>query len=97
MALRAVTLARTAADAEVLLIRREVNTAVRRAAFAAVGAVFGLGALVLLHVLAYVELRTHFAWATAPAATLAVLAFDLVVALVFLVLASNGADPVADE
>jgi uncharacterized membrane protein len=97
MALRAVTLARTAADAEVLLIRREVNAAVRRAAYAAVGAVFGLGALVLLHVLAYVELRTQFAWATPPISTLVVLAFDVIVTVVFLVLASRSADPVADE
>jgi hypothetical protein len=95
--MRAVTLARTAADAEVLLIRRELNTAIRRAAYAAVGALFGLGVLILLHVLAYVELRTQFTWATPPMAVLIVLAFDLVVALVFLVLARSSADPVADE
>jgi hypothetical protein len=95
--MRAVTLARTAADAEVLLIRREISTAIRRAAYAAVGAVFGVGVLVLLHVLAYVEIRIQFAWGTPPVAVLIVLAFDLVVMLVFLLMARSGADPVADE
>ena len=95
--MRAVTLARTAADAEVLLIRREMATAFRRAAYAAVAAVFGVGVLIELHVLAYFELRTHASWATPPFAMVTVLAFDLLVALICLLMARSSADPVADE
>ena len=73
--MRAVTLARTAADAEILLIRREMTTAFRRAAYAAVAAVFALGVLIELHVLA----------------------FDLVVALICLLMARSSVDPTADE
>ena len=95
--MRTVTLARTAADAEILLLRREMATTFRRAAYAAVAAVFGLGVLIELHVLAYLELRTHASWATPSFAVLAVLTFDLVVALMCLLMARSSADPVADE
>lgn len=95
--MRAVTLARTAADAEILLIRRELHSATRRAAFAAAGGVFAIGALILLHVLIYVALRGNFPWATPVIATVILLAIDAVIAGILLFMAKTGADPVAAE
>lgn len=95
--MRAVTLARTAADAEILIIKREMHSASRRAMFAAAGGVFALGALIILHALLYVALRGNFPWATPVVAMAILLGIDAVIAGVLLFLAKSGADPVAAE
>jgi hypothetical protein len=94
---RTTRLARLAAEAELLLIRREIKTVIRRAIYGMVAAVFALGALALLHLLGYAALR-QYAQLPQVASAGIVLAVDVVIAVIFLLLA-NGAmpDPVAAE
>jgi hypothetical protein len=95
--MRTTRLARLAAEAEILLIRREINTAMRRAVYGAVAAVFGLGVLVLLHVLGFLALE-QFAKFSPLVASAIILGVDLVLAGVFALLASGAMkDPVAAE
>jgi len=95
--MRTTRLARLAAQAEILLIRREIKTVIRRVIYGAVAAVFGIAVIVLLHVLGYMAL-VQFAGLMPVASAAIVLGVDLVFAGVFAVLA-NGAmkDPVAEE
>jgi hypothetical protein len=95
--MRTVRLARVAAQAEILLLRRYVSVAARRAMFGAVAAVFALGVLILLHVVAVMALE---AYASLPpiGAVAIVLGVDLALAIIFGLLASGSiADPIADE
>ncbi len=95
--MRTTRLARVAAEAEILLIRREVKTAVRRGIYGAVAAVFAIGVLILLHVVGFLALEqfAHFAPLVAAAIILGV---DLVLAGLFALLASGAMkDPVAEE
>jgi hypothetical protein len=95
--MRTTRLARLAAEAEILLIRREISTAMRRAVYGAVAAVFGLGVLVLLHVLGFLALG-QFAKFSPLVASAIILGVDLVLAGVFALLASGAMkDPVAAE
>jgi len=95
--MRTTRLARLAADAEILLIRREIKTAIRRAIYGGVAAVFALGTLALLHVVGYEALR-QFASLTPIVAAAVVFGVDLVLAIIFYVLASGAMkDPVAEE
>lgn len=95
--MRTVRLARLAAEAEILLIRREIRAYTRRAAFGAVAAVFGLGVLVLLHVLGYLALR-QYAQLSPFISVLIVFGVDVVIAAIFAMLASGVVkDPVAEE
>lgn len=77
--MRSVKLARLAAQAEILRLRRLLQRQVVRAILAAVAVVFLIGALVGLHVAAGMELSRYVAplWAT-----LIVAAVDLVIAIV---------------
>jgi hypothetical protein len=94
---RTTRLARLAAEAEILLIRREIKTAIRRAIYGVVAAIFALGALALLHLVGYEALR-QYAHLPQVAAAGIVLAVDIVIAVVFLLLANGAmADPVAAE
>ena len=82
--MRSVELARAAAQAEALYLRRLAQRQGMRAAFGAVAAVFGIALLVMLHVLLYVILLGY----VSPAVdALIVLAVDLVLAIIFAVLA----------
>jgi archaellum biogenesis protein FlaJ (TadC family) len=94
---RTTRLARLAADAEILLIRREIKTATRRAVYGAVAALFAVGFVVLLHVLGFLALEQFARFSPLVAAAI-VLGVDLVLAGVFALLASGTMkDPVAAE
>jgi hypothetical protein len=94
---RTTRLARLAAEAEILLIRREIRTLINRAIYGAVAAVFGLFLLSALHVLAYMALRQYGGLGPVVAAAI-ILAVDLIVTLVFSLLARGAMrDPVAEE
>jgi hypothetical protein len=95
--MRTTRLARLAAEAEILLVRREIKTAIRRAIYGAVAAVFALGALILLHVLGYIALR-QYAQLPPIAAAAIILGVDAAITLIFGLLASGAMkDPVAEE
>ncbi len=95
--MRTTRLARLAAEAEILLIRREIRTVIRRAIYGVVAAIFGLSALALLHIVGYEALR-QYAQLPQVAAAGIVLAVDVVIAVLFLLLANGAmADPVAAE
>jgi hypothetical protein len=95
--MRSYRLARLAAEAEILLIRREIKTAIRRGAYGAVAAIFALGVLILLHVLGYMALRQYAQLSPFISAAI-VLGVDAGFALIFGLLASGAMkDPVAEE
>jgi hypothetical protein len=95
--MRTVRLARVAAQAEILLVRRLATIFARRAVYGAVAAVFGLAFLVLAHTAAVVALEQYAS--LPPLAALGiVLAVDLVIAIVFGLLASGKInDPLVEE
>ena len=82
--MRSVELARAAAQAEALYLRRMAQRQAVRGVFGAVAAVFGLAILVMIHVLIYVIL---IGYVSPPIAAVILLALDLVLAIVFAVLA----------
>ncbi len=86
--MRTTDLARAAASAEVLRIKRLVRRQVFRAVFGVVAAVFAVGALILLHVVGYTALVPSL---TPLEASLVLLAIDVVIAALFGVLAARGA------
>ena len=93
--MRSVELARAAAQAEALYLRRVARRQAMRAAFGAAAAVFGIAILVMLHVLLYVILIGSLRPAVAA---LIVLAVDLVLAIIFAVLARrNTPDRIEQE
>jgi hypothetical protein len=94
---RTTRLARLAAEAEILLIRREIRMIINRAIYGAVAAVFGLFLLSAAHVIAYMALRQYGGLGPVVAAAV-ILGVDLLVTVIFALLA-NGAmtDPLADE
>jgi hypothetical protein len=95
--MRTVHLARVAAQAEIILIRRTVAVAVRRAIYGAVAAVFALAVLTLVHVLAVMALE-RYAQLTPIISCTIVLAVDLVIAVIFGLLAAGEiSDPVAED
>ena len=95
--MRTVRLARVAAQAEILLVRRLVSSIVRRAVLGVVAAVFAIAVLILLHVAACLALE-QFAHLSPLLSVVIVLVVDLVIAGIFGLLASGKvADPVAEE
>ena len=86
--MRTVDLGRTAAQAEVLRLRRLIRRQVGRAVWAAVALVFVIAVLVMIHVVAYMLLATVV---PAVAAAAIVLGFDVVMTALFAVLALRGA------
>ncbi len=94
--MRSVELAKVAASAEALRLRRVVRRQGMRAAYGAVAAVFAIGVLVLVHVTLYHVLTP--AYVTPTVASLILLALDLVIAGVMAVLAmSDKPDSIEDE
>ena len=75
--MRAVELAKVAANAEALRLRQLASRQAFRAAYGAVAAVFGLAVLVLVHVVLYNLLVLYV---SPLVASLILLAFDLIVA-----------------
>lgn len=93
--MRAVELAKVAAAAEALRLRRITRRQIFRAAYGAGAAVFAIGVLVLLHVVAYHAMVPNVSPLVASAI---LLAFDLIVAGVLGYLAiSNTPDAIEDE
>ena len=95
--MRTARLARVAAQAEILLLRRQLTAVARRAAFGAVAAVFTVAVLVLLHVLIVTALEQ---WAgLSPLLSVFIMTvIDLIPAAVFGMFALGKiSDPVADE
>ena len=93
--MRTVELAKVAASAEALRLRRVAVRQGRRAAYGVGAAVFGIAVFVLLHVVAYNAMVPHV---SPLVASLIILAFDLIVAAVLGYLAlSNKPDAVEDE
>jgi hypothetical protein len=92
--MRSVRLIELAAQAEALRLRRGATGLARQAGFQAAAAMFGLAALVLLHVAGWIwiEARTD-----ALTAALALGAADLVVMGALLLAARPRRDPVAEE
>ena len=87
--MRTVRLARVAARAETVRIKRLVLRSVRRVAFAAVALVFAIACLVLLHALGF-EALTQFAGMAPFWALLIVFGVDVVFAVIFGILAAGG-------
>jgi hypothetical protein len=95
--MRTVRLARVAAQAEILLLRRLLAVAIRHAIFGVVAAVFAIAVLVMLHVMAVMALE-RFAILSPIVSVAIVLGVDLVVAALFGAMAAGKiTDPVADE
>ena len=95
--MRTTRLASVAAQSEILLLKRNARSGIRRGIYGAVAAVFGIGALILIHVLGYMAL-VQFAHFTSFVCAAIVLGVDLVLVLVFGLLASGAVkDPVAEE
>ena len=93
--MRTIDLAKIAASAEALRLRRIARRQGMRAAYGAGAAVFAIAVFVLLHVVAYHAMVPRL---SPLVATLILLAFDLVVAAVLGYLAmSNKADAIEDE
>ena len=78
--MRTADLGRTAAQAEVLRIKRLAKRQVNRAIWGAVAAVFLIAVLVMVHVLAYDALLT---WVAPVWGAVILLAVDLLMALLF--------------
>ena len=93
--MRAVELAKVAASAEALRLRRIVHRQGMRAAYGAGAAVFALGVLVLLHVVAY---HLLIPTVTPTVASLILLVFDIAVAggLAYMAL-GNAPDAIEEE
>ena len=85
--MRAITLARAAASAEKVRLQALLGRQIRRGVYGFLGAVFALGILTCTHVVAWLALRPVVGsmWAT-----VALLAFDMAVATIFVVLAVSS-------
>ncbi len=95
--MRTLTFTKLAAQAEILVLRRQATVVARRVAYGVVAAAFGVGVLVLLHIVGYMAL-VQFAALAPFYAALIVLGVDLVFTLVFALMASGTiADPVLEE
>jgi uncharacterized membrane protein (DUF4010 family) len=91
--MRAVSLAKIAAEAEVLRLQYMLKRQGMRAAFGLIAAIFALGVLVLAHVVGWQILRQY----VPPIyATLILLGVDLVVAAIFGILSARSS-PSHDE
>ncbi len=86
--MRTVRLARIAAEAEALRLRRIARRTALRAVFAVILAVFGLAVLTMLHIIGWLYAANTFG---PISAALIVLGVDLFFCIVFAVLASRNA------
>ncbi len=87
--MRTADLGRAAAQAEFLRIKRLIHRQMMRAVWGAVAAVFLVAVLVMIHVIAYFALVP--ALLSPLLGAVAVFAFDLVVALIFGIMAMRSA------
>ena len=95
--MRTVRLARVAAQAEILVLRRYLATAVRHTIFGVVAAVFAIAVIVLVHVLGVTALE-QLAGLSPLASVAIVLAGDLLFTAIFGFLATRTiTDPVLEE
>jgi hypothetical protein len=95
--MRTLTLARLAAESEMLLLRRQATVVGRRVAYGLIAAAFAVGVLVLLHLLGYMAL-VQFAQLAPFFAALVVLAVDVLFMLIFALMASGTMpDAVSEE
>lgn len=95
--MRTVRLAKVAARAETVRLRRLLLRSLRRAAYAAVALVFAIACLVLLHVLGF-EALTQFAGMASFWAALIVFGVDVVFTAIFGILAAGVVpDPIERE
>ena len=95
--MRTVRLAKVAARAEAVRWKRIARRAIRRVAYGAVALVFALACLVLLHALGF-EALTQFGGVAPFWAMLIVFGCDIVLAIVFGILAAGAvADPIERE
>jgi protein-S-isoprenylcysteine O-methyltransferase Ste14 len=85
--MRAIKLAKVAAEAEILRIQRMLKRQAMRAAFGLVATIFGLGVLVLANVAGWQGLRLYV---SSIYATLVLLAVNLLLAAVFGMLAARS-------
>jgi hypothetical protein len=92
--MRAVNLAKLAAEAEILRIRHMLKRQGMRAAFGLVAVLFATGVLVLAHVAGWQLLRLYV---PAIYATLILLGIDLVVAAIFGILAARSSPSGAER
>jgi hypothetical protein len=84
---RTLDLGQAAAQAELLRLKRLARRHVLRAIFGMIAVVFLIGTLILLHVVAYIALQPTL---TPLLDGLALLGFDLVLAILFALLASRN-------
>jgi NADH:ubiquinone oxidoreductase subunit 6 (subunit J) len=93
--MRTLRLARVAAEAEGLLLRRRVRSAAIRAGLGVIAALFLIGAVAMLHVYAWVMLRPLW---SAPTTALALTGLDAAIAIVVgLFAARTPVDPIASQ
>ena len=92
--MRAVELAKVAANAEALRLRQLVHRQLMRAVYGGVAAIFGIGVLVLLHVVAYDLLVPHV---SPVVASLILLVVDLAIAGVCGMQALNSKPSLIEE
>lgn len=85
--MRALRLARIAAEAEGVRLRRRAQRALIAAILASIASVFMLGALVFCHVAAWFYLRAHW---EQPATALILAGSDVLLALVLVLLAARS-------
>lgn len=90
--MRSLALLGAAAEAEGLRLRREASGLARTAAFQAAAALFGIAALVLLHIAAWITLAAEHG---AVRACLFLALADLAVMAVLLLIGRRRHDPVA--
>ena len=85
--MRTVDLGRTAAQAEVLRLKRLVRRQITRVVWGAMAAVFLIAVLIMVHVVIFALLTTELSpvWST-----VVLLVIDLVIAIIFLALAARG-------
>ncbi len=90
-------LANVAAKAQGIVLRQQLASIARRAAFGVVAATFALGALVIVHIMSFMALRQYGQFQPIPASAI-LLVVDLVFAAIFGIMASSAkADPILQE
>ena len=92
--MRSLRLLSVAAQAEGLRLKRELALTVRGGVFQAAAGIFGVAALILLHISGYSALAEQFG---AALAALMVAGVDLLLAGILLLLGRRGEDRVANE
>ena len=93
--MRTVELGRTAAQAEVVRLKRLVHRQIMRAVWGAVAVVFLIAVLVMIHVVAFMALVP--ALLSPLLGAVAILVFDLVLLVIFGLMAKSGAPDLVER